>query len=309
LKKYEKKPDNLNLYYDNINTIQPIIFRILISMCLPSFHNLPFNGQKAIIFEHISTGLIDNKYLTLYINDILNQTDRSTQINQEDLVEAFYSNLLVIKYSDLDDLVIKVQSLSYILNTESIKLVILDSVNLSLEQNIFNKNENDLDELRNRKSSFNMDNKARRSMNELDTRIYMNVFNVLENFQNKFNFGILNLFYDFERFPLCTSISFKMNRNPFYNISIENDPNLFHLKYNFEDENIEFLFKINSLNLDNRINIISPLNKNEQFFNDFKPFGIISLEQDSKAIFKFFIYSYSQKILNQISEENFTINE
>ena len=69
LNKYEKKPDNINLYYDNIAVIQPIVFRILISMSFPRiFSNIPINGQKTVIFEHISTNLLDIKYLTYYVN-------------------------------------------------------------------------------------------------------------------------------------------------------------------------------------------------------------------------------------------------
>jgi hypothetical protein len=275
-------------------------------MCFPIIHsNLPLNDQKAVVFEHITTNLLDPKYLEYYVTHIINDTngDRSTQINHEELVKSFYSNLLVIRYSDLHDLIVKVQSLSYILSTDSIKLVMLDSANLTIEQNIVCTDGNYIDEIRPRRTTFDMDFKARKSINDIETRIYMNVYNVLNNLQNKFNFSIMNLYYDYERYPLYTSLMYKMNRNPFFNLSLENDPGIYHFKYDYEDEKIEFIVRLTHESVKDRYNLIAPLSKNEQFFSDFKPFGITSLEGDNKITFKAFIYSYTHQDFIQIAEE------
>jgi hypothetical protein len=275
-------------------------------MCFPRVsNNLQVNGQKAIIFEHIASGLMDKGYLDYYLSHIISEVarDRSTQLNHDDFVAEFYANVMVVQYCDLDDLMIKIHSLSYVLTSESIKLVILDSANITIEQNIVNTYEGGNDDLRPRRTTFDMDNKARRSINDTETRIYMNVFTVLNSFQNKYNFGIVNLYYDFERYPFYTSIGFKMNRSPFYNISMENDPCVFHFKYDFDDDRIEFIIRITLDNLKDRFNVIAPMSKTDQFFSDYKPFGILSLECD-RVMFKVFIYSYTHQNLNQIAEES-----
>jgi hypothetical protein len=283
-------------------------------MCFPSINsNYPLNGQKAVIFEHISTGLIDVKYLyTSYLQKILEGLgkDQQTQINEKELLESFYSNIMVVQYSNIDDLIIQIHSLSYILNTTSIKLVILDSANLTIQENIVSKhNDDDIDEIQPRKTMFEMDNKAKRSLNENDTKKYMNVFHILNNYQNKYNFNIINLCFDADRFPLVSSITYKLNKYPYFNVANENQPNLYHMAFDYEGERIEFIFKLKYEALKDRVNILVPALRTDQFFEDYKPFGILSLEEDRLVNFKAFIYSYTFQNLHLIGEERMEVVE
>jgi hypothetical protein len=313
LDKCEKRPDILNLYYEKIGVIQPIVFRILISMCFPRIDcGIPLSGKKAVVFEHISTNLMDKDYMAIYLQNVINvlsKIDKSFHTDSEELIEAFYNNLYIIQYTDIDDLVLKVQSLNYILSEESIKLVILDSPNLTTQHNIVTKaNDTELDELRRRNSnSFEMDKKAKKSLDTNETQYYVNMLNILTDLQNNYHFNLITLYYDYERYTQFSAVANKINRQSNYLITPESDPGIYIYKYTYEEYNIEFIVKITYEVVKERFIFVTPVRKKNQFFTDFKVIGIISQINDNEAAFRPFIYSYKLEEFIQIGEETINI--
>jgi hypothetical protein len=259
----EKMNDTRELFYVKNYTITPLIYETIINMCSPDeIDDLPleFSNQKLIIFNH--TNLLDkkvfeNEYIYPYFNQHvlpillseLKKIENNLQFNNKELwlnefIEKIYKNIFIINYTSLIELLIKVQNLPNVIRIiKDVSLVIIDSPNLLLNQEIKVEHED---------HGVTFKNKRRSSKNLEHQNIFEMIYKIINGLQNEFNFNLILTLYDYQRQDLLNYLKYKMNDQ---NFKIENQTRFCHF---IVENEIEFIFQLNYLQDKHKIYSIEP---------------------------------------------------
>lgn len=297
--------DCREIFYTKLYTCTPLIYQTLLNMCSPKeINGIPLNGtnQKAIIFNY--TNFLDKKdfekfYILPQFEAVVKPTLRYEvqkliadseansdlnlgPINQETWYECYkeslLSNVFIVNYSTLLELLIKVQNIpNNIRFMRDVSLIIVDSPNILAHKETKTEYIADFDDLEgsfgnisliNDQNKSNINNSLnalsplkrmslkniRRSTSKPQKNMLEKITELLNTFQKEFNFNLITTVYDYHRIEDLNYLNYKKKD---HNFKIENQSRLLYLKLS-RDHSIEFAFKPDDNQTKNKIYAIEP---------------------------------------------------
>ena len=241
----ENSNDILIFKYINKSNLFPIIYNQILNICsndedeiLKDKIDMFFYNKKCLIFSNNDDFINPKILLKEYIKPLFFFCNKKKyknsfkNFNINNFVEKLYKNIFIFKYNNYVELLIKLNNLNRILKDEinEISLIIVDGLNcvnmekidVDLINEINNNNNENLNDNNNnykilfKKKKISINSNYKKSLNENDEEkfknfddknILSNIFNILINLYNLFNFNLIINIFDIEQYSFYKFIS------------------------------------------------------------------------------------------------------
>jgi hypothetical protein len=236
-------------------------------MCAPTqieCLNLNYLNEKAIIFDYtniIEKKVFEEEYIKpFFYSEVLPQLENEfEEISQSDsviiksidkhnwlheFIKKLYDNIIIIRYTNLIELSLKVQNIPNIIKIiKNVCLIVIDSPNLLISQEIkldhYEENLNEIKDIRRSSHPQGHNIKNKRKSNKFQHNFFDTIYKNLKCFQKEFNFNLILTLYEYQRNEELNYLKYKFNDSYF---NIEDHSTFICIKIG-EEGRIQFIFQ------------------------------------------------------------------